>query len=69
MKKILCTFIIIILIIFLINLCQSSNVNNVSEAADGNGTSDIQLIARAINRRSKRRKLRGTGGSRSSYFK
>lgn len=56
MKTILYIFLIIIFSICLIYF--SGNLqNNKVLAASGNSTSDLQLMARAINRRGKRRKL------------
>lgn len=51
-------FSFLIIFIFSLSLIFYSNNNiDVVKAASSNGTSDLQLIARAINRRSKRRIL------------
>jgi len=56
LKTIFYIFITIILAICLIYFSTSLGDNEVI-AATGSSTSDVQLIARAINRGSKRRKL------------
>lgn len=62
MKTILYIFIATIWVICLI--CFSSGTqNNRVLATNGNSASNLQLMARAINRRSKGRKLRRTSCS------
>lgn len=66
MKTIFYIFLIIIFSICLIYFSGDLNNSQVL-AASGSSTSDLQLMARAINRRSKRRKLRRAGCSWCSY--
>jgi len=54
-KKLIYIFLIILVSIFLIYFFV--NLKNYAVSIDENNSSDIQLMARAINRRSKRRIL------------
>ena len=55
-KKYILLILILILILFLLKLFLWNFFNKVN-AVSTNSTSDLQLMARAINRRSTRRKL------------
>lgn len=72
MKKIAKLIIVIICIIFsILGLIAIFNIetNQTNVYAASSKSSDLQLMARAINRRSKRRAIRRTSSSWSSYFK
>lgn len=57
MKKIINNILIIIFVACLIKFIIYLNKNEVLAQATKNYSSDVQLMARAINRRGKRRKL------------
>jgi len=60
---------LIIILVFLLILCIFKIKGTKVLAATSSETSNVQLLARAINRRSKRRKLRGTSSCWSGYIK
>jgi hypothetical protein len=67
-KTLLYSFLTIILAFFLIYFSSNIKENQLLATSSNNSTSDVQLIARAINRRSKRRNIRRTSSCWSSYF-
>lgn len=61
--------ILIILIMIILKFLKTSDINTVYAAGNNGSTSDIQLMARAINGEARGEPYEGQVAVRSGYFK